>query len=82
MLLVCIFIIPSIEKSNVMSNIVSIFIIKTVLPALVLLLIIFTITSFIIATKDVNFIIKSVRRKGAQNAPSKESIEETLRSIK
>lgn len=80
--LICIFIIPSIEKNNVMSNGVSIFIIKTLLPALVLLLIIFTITSFIIATKDVNFIIKSVRRKGSQNAPSKESIQETLKSIK
>lgn len=80
--LVCIFIVPSIEKNNIMINNSTIFIDKTLLPALVLLLIMFTIASFIIATNDVNFIIKSVRRKGSQNVPSKESIEKTLKSIK
>lgn len=80
--LVCIFIVPSIEKNNIVINQLTIFINKTLLPALVLLLIIFTIASFIIATNDIKFIIKSIRRKGVQNTPSKENIEKTLESIK
>lgn len=81
--LICIFIVPSIKNNPV---IVDSYIIKNTLiylgPSIVLLFIIFTITSFFIAIKDVSLIIKSIRRKSLKSAPSKESVSKTLEQIK
>lgn len=78
--LICIFIIPNIEKISLVNKLP--LITKKFIPGLVLLFIIFTIVSFLIATRDIKFIISSVRRKSTQNTPSKESIQKTLESIK
>lgn len=81
--LISIFILPTTASLELVRNSITIgYIINTFIPSLVLVSLIYTIIKFLIALRHLNFIIGSIRRKSKINAPSKESVDETLKRIK
>lgn len=81
--LVSIFVFPAISNVSWIYNYVFIkCIVNVIIPAMILMSLVYTIIKFLIALKHLNFIISSIRRKSKLSAPSRESIEETLKKIK
>lgn len=81
--LISIFIMPSITGINFVKNsFTCMYILNTIVPTIVLTSLIYTIIKFLIALKELKFIISSIRRKSKLNYPNKESIDNTLKQIK
>ncbi|MBC5626075.1 hypothetical protein H8S10_11475 [Clostridium sp. NSJ-49] len=81
--LISIFILPAITASkNFLDSPIKVYILNTIMPAIVLVSMIYTIIKFLNALRHLQFIITSIRRKSKINAPSKERIEKTLQKIK
>ncbi len=81
--LITIFILPTIVEISWIKEFIFIeYILLTIVPIIIIDSLIYTIIKFLIALKHLNFIISSIRRKAKLNAPSKDSVEETLKRIK
>lgn len=78
-----IFIGPQLLKTDLIStNSFMVWIIQDIIPIMILSFLSHTIVNFVMAIKHIKLVITSIRRKIKMNAPSKESIEKTIREIK
>lgn len=78
-----IFIIPQLLKIESINSLgISIYIFNKIIPILILSFLGHTIINFIFAINHLKLIIKSIRRKLLMEAPSKDSVENTLKEIK
>lgn len=81
--LLSIFVLPTLLDLVIVKNSsITLYIIDTMIPSMVLTSLMYTIIKFFVALRHLTFIIGSIRRKSKLNAPSPESIEETLKQIK